>query len=82
MGAVPQALLAGALVPVQSTIIHRQASSAISGTTGRISALPALSTADPAAPVLQAARDLMSAGRYAEALQQIDAALQTQPGQH
>ncbi|HST04031.1 MAG TPA: tetratricopeptide repeat protein, partial [Chloroflexia bacterium] len=79
MGAVSTGTLAGALIPVQSTIITGRLSSAISGTTGRISALPALSISDPAGALLQGARDLMSAGRYPEALQQIDAALKTHP---
>jgi tetratricopeptide (TPR) repeat protein len=71
--------LTGTLVPVQSTIITGRLTSSIQGATGRISALPALSTSDPAGQMLQGARDLMSAGRYAEALQQIDAALKTHP---
>lgn len=79
MYGVSTGTLANALVPVQSTIITGRLSSALSGTTGRISALPALSAADPAGQLLQGARDLMSAGRYPEALQQIDAALKTHP---
>lgn len=68
--------LSGALVPVQSTIITGRLHT---GNTGRIAALPALSLADPAMQFLQPARDLMVAGRYDEALTQIDAALKTHP---
>jgi tetratricopeptide (TPR) repeat protein len=68
--------LSGVLVPVQSTIITGRL---YSNVTGKIGAFPALSSADPAAQVLQPARDLMSAGRYSEALTQIDAALKTYP---
>ncbi len=71
--------LTGSLVPVQSTIITGRLTSTVQGTTGRISALPALSSADPAGQMLQEARDLMSAARYPEALQQIDAALKMHP---
>ena len=49
------------------------------GSTGKIGALPALSETDPASQLLQPARDLMYAGRYSEALTQIDAALKTHP---
>lgn len=79
MGGRSTSPLTGSLVPVQSTIITGRLTSSIQGSTGRISALPALSTADPAGQMLQGARDLISAGRYPEALQQIDAALKTHP---
>lgn len=79
MGGRSTSPLSGALAPVVSTIITGRLTSTIQGSTGRISALPALSTADPAGQMLQGARDLMSGGRYAEALQQIDAALKTHP---
>lgn len=79
MGGRTTSPLTGALVPVQSTIITGRLTSSIQGATGRISALPAPSSADPAGQMLQGARDLMSAGRYGEALQQIDAALKTHP---
>ena len=68
--------LSGALVPVQSTLFTGKI---FAGTTGKISALPALSTSDPAAAALQSARDLMAAGRYMEALGQLDVALRTNP---
>jgi tetratricopeptide (TPR) repeat protein len=68
--------LAQAIAPVQSTLFTGKL---LTGTTGKISALPALNTSDPAAPALQPARDLMAAGRYSEALTQIDAALKTNP---
>jgi len=64
------------LVPVQSTLFTGKL---LSGSTGKITALPSLSATDPATPALQAARDLMAAGRYDEALVQIDAALKTNP---
>jgi tetratricopeptide (TPR) repeat protein len=79
MGGRSTSPLTGSLVPVQSTIITGRLTTTIQGTTGRISALPALSTADPAGQLLQGARDLISSGRYPEALQQIDAALKTHP---
>ncbi len=69
-------VLSGALVPVQSTIFTGKL---FSGATGKISALPALSTADPATPALQSARDLMAAGRYGEALGQLEVALKQNP---
>ncbi|MEO8285917.1 MAG: zinc-ribbon domain-containing protein [Chloroflexota bacterium] len=80
-GAVPMrgrstSPLSNVLVPVQSTIITGRLSG---GVTGKIGAFPALSSTDPAAQVLQPARDLMAAGRYSEALVQIDAALKTYP---
>jgi serine/threonine-protein kinase PknG len=68
--------VSGVLVPVQSTIITGRL---FNNVTGKIGAFPALSSADPAAQVLQPARDLMAAGRYSEALTQIDAALKTYP---
>jgi len=68
--------LSGVLVPVQSTIITGRL---LNNVTGKIGAFPALSSSDPAAQVLQPARDLMAAGRYSEALTQIDAALKTYP---
>ncbi len=64
------------LVPVQSTLFTGKL---LTGSTGKISALPSLSMGDPASPALQPARDLMSAGRYDEALTQIEAALKTNP---
>jgi serine/threonine-protein kinase PknG len=76
MGGRTTSPLSGVLVPVQSTIITGRLSSNV---TGKIGAFPALSSADPAAQVLQPARDLMAAGRYSEALTQIDAALKTYP---
>lgn len=79
MGGRSTSPLTGSLVPVQSTIITGRLTSSIQGTTGRISALPALSSADPAGQLLQGARDLIAGGRYPEALQQIDAALKTHP---
>ena len=71
--------LAGALVPVQSTIITGKLSRRCRARRARSARCRRLSAADPAAQLLQAARDLMSAGRYPEALQQIDAALKTHP---
>ena len=68
--------LSGTLVPVQSTIFTGKL---LNATTGKIGALPALSQTDPASQMLQPARDLMAAGRYGEALTQIDAALKTHP---
>ncbi|MFL5734640.1 MAG: protein kinase domain-containing protein [Chloroflexia bacterium] len=68
--------LSQVLVPVQSTIFTGKLNT---GSTGKIGALPALSEADPASQLLQPARDLMYAGRYSEALTQIDAALKTHP---
>jgi serine/threonine-protein kinase PknG len=70
-GSLPQAL-----IPVQSTLFTGKL---LTGSTGKITALPSLSATDPATPALQAARDLMAAGRYEEALTQIDAALKTNP---
>ncbi len=76
LSGVSTSSLAQSLIPVQSTLFTGKL---LSSTTGRITALPSLSTTDPAAPALQAARDLMAAGRYPEALTQIDAALRTNP---
>ncbi|MGI8587737.1 MAG: protein kinase domain-containing protein [Chloroflexia bacterium] len=64
------------LIPVQSTLFTGKL---LSSSTGKITALPSLSASDPATPALQSARDLMAAGRYDEALIQIDAALKTNP---
>ena len=72
----PTSPLSNILVPVQSTIITGRLST---GQTGRISALPALSDTDPAAHMLAPARDLMAAGRYGEALTQIEATLKSHP---
>jgi serine/threonine-protein kinase PknG len=72
----PTSPLSNMLVPVQSTIITGRLST---GQTGRISALPALSDTDPAASMLAPARDLMAAGRYGEALTQIEATLKSHP---
>jgi serine/threonine-protein kinase PknG len=69
--------LSGALVPVQSTIFTGKLFN--TGTTGKIGALPSLSSSDPASLMLQPARDLMAAGRYSEALTQIEASLKTHP---
>jgi serine/threonine-protein kinase PknG len=76
MGGYSTNPLSGGLIPVQSTIITGRLST---GLTGKIGALPALSTTDPAALLLQPARELMAAGRYSEALTQIEAALKTYP---
>jgi len=65
-----------AMVPVQSTII----SGKIFNTTGKIGALPTLSNADPAQLLLQPVHDLIDAGRYVEALGQLDAVLRAHPG--
>jgi serine/threonine-protein kinase PknG len=76
LGGRPTNVLSQALVPVQSTLITGKL---VGGTTGRINALPALTSSDPAGPALQSARDLMAAGRYSEALNQLDVALKTNP---
>lgn len=68
--------LSQALVPVQSTIFTGKLST---NATGKIGALPALSSSDPATQFLQPPRDLMANGRYEEALLQIEAALKTHP---
>jgi serine/threonine-protein kinase PknG len=63
------------LIPVQSTLFTGK----LQNTTGKIGALPMLSSSDPAGQLLQPARDLIAAGRYGEALTQIDAVLKTHP---
>lgn len=68
--------LAATLVPVQSTLFTGKL---LTGSTGKIGVLPALSATDPASQMLQPARDLMAAGRYGEALPQIEATLKTHP---
>jgi serine/threonine-protein kinase PknG len=68
--------LSQVLVPVQSTLITGKLST---GTTGKIGALPMLSSTDPASQLLQPVRDLVASGRYAEALTQLDVVLRAHP---
>jgi len=65
-----------AVVPVQSRLFT---GSIGNRTTARIAALPAANTADPAAPALEQARALITAGRYTQALNAADAALAANP---
>lgn len=67
--------LSSVMVPVQSTIITGK----LFNTTGKIGALPAPSSADPAQLLLQPVRDLIDAGRYVDALSQLDAVLKAHP---
>lgn|GEM_PF-1114516 len=67
--------LSSVMVPVQSTIITGK----LFNTTGKIGALPAPSSADPAQQLLQTVRDLIDSGRYVEALSQLDAVLKAHP---
>lgn len=67
--------LSAVMVPVQSTIITGK----LFNTTGRIGALPTPSSADPAQQLLQPLRDLIDAGRYVDALNQLDVALKAHP---
>ncbi|MDQ3703710.1 MAG: zinc-ribbon domain-containing protein [Chloroflexota bacterium] len=69
--------LSQVLVPVQSTIITGKLFN--QQVTGKIGALPVLSVADPAQQLLQPARDLIDAGRYLEALSQLDVVLRAHP---
>lgn len=68
--------LSQVMVPVQSTLITGKL---FNQATGRIGALPVLSTADPAQQLLQPARDLVDTGRYGDALTQLDAVLRAHP---
>jgi serine/threonine-protein kinase PknG len=68
--------LSQVLVPVQSTIITGKLFNQV---TGKIGALPVLSGSDPAQQLLQPARDLVDAGRYVEALGQLDVVLRQHP---
>jgi serine/threonine-protein kinase PknG len=68
--------LAQVLVPVQSTLITGKLFNQV---TGKIGALPVLSVTDPAQQLLQPARDLIDAGRYVEALSQLDVVLRAHP---
>jgi serine/threonine-protein kinase PknG len=77
LAGTPTSPLSGALIPVQSTIFTGRLFN--TGNTGKIGALPSLSAADPASLMLQPARDLLAAGRYADALTQIEATLKSYP---
>lgn len=70
--------LSAVMVPVQSTIITGKLFNTL-GMTGKIGALPAPSSADPAQQLLQPVRDLIDAGRYADALNQLDTVLKAHP---
>jgi serine/threonine-protein kinase PknG len=68
--------LSNVMVPVQSTIITGK----LFNTTGKIGALPTPSSTDPARQLLQTVGELIDAGRYPEALSQLDAIIRAHPG--